>query len=193
MYRIIDCLAHEHSLALVAAAACVCIIGSWLSAQLGQRLLGARGRRRLVQLGLNSLIAGATIWSTHFIAMLAYEPGFPHGYEPVATGLSLGVAVLGMALANGVLAFAPRHVAGGLAGAVFGLTVSAMHYTGMSAYLLPGQILWSPVLLPASVVLGMTLGAASWHCFTLPRAPWRRTWTAGLMVAAICTMHWGCL
>ncbi|MFW8593959.1 putative bifunctional diguanylate cyclase/phosphodiesterase [Cribrihabitans neustonicus] len=189
MYRVIDCLTNEHSLALVGAAAVVCIIGSWLSVQLGQRLLDAQGRRRLVQLGLNSLIAGATIWSTHFIAMLAYEPGYPDGYEPVATGLSLGVAVIGMALANSILGFAPRRIAGGLAGAVFGLSVSAMHYTGMSAYLLPGKILWSPGLLAASVLLGLLLGAASWLCLPIPGLRYRRVKAAALMVAAICAMH----
>ena len=100
MYRVIECLTHEHDHWLVVAAAFVCVIGSCLSVLISRRILGSTGRRKQVQLALGSLIAGATIWSTHFIAMLAYEPGFEHGYEPFLTALSLAVAVAGMMISN---------------------------------------------------------------------------------------------
>lgn len=151
MYRILDCITVQHHSGLVAVAALVCIVGASLSVRLSSRLAGSNGRRRLVQLGLSSMIGGATIWSTHFIGMLAYDPGFENGYEPLVTGLSLLIGMLGVLAANTVLAFGKGKYQPLLAGGLFGLAVSAMHYTGMRAFLLPGTIEWLPGYLLASI------------------------------------------
>ncbi|WP_299776939.1 EAL domain-containing protein [uncultured Roseobacter sp.] len=189
MNRFIECLTQEHNHGLVALAAFICVIGSCLSILLARRLINSQGPRKAVQLALSSLIAGSTIWSTHFIAMLAYDPGYEHGYEPVATGLSLLVAVLGLLVANGILAYAPAGVYTLIAGAVFGLTVSAMHYIGMSAYLLPGSIIWQQSAVAVSVLLGAVLGSGAYHRVVFPVT--RYCWLGGslLMVLAICAMH----
>jgi hypothetical protein len=71
------------------------MLGAYLTARTQLRLAAATGPRRRVQLVMSSLIAGATFWATHFITMLAYDPGVEHGYEPVLTGLSLCIAFLG--------------------------------------------------------------------------------------------------
>lgn len=189
MYRVIECLTHEHSYWLVLLAAMVCIVGSCLSVRFSMRLVHAVRGRKLVQLGLTSLMSGATIWTTHFIAMLAYDPGFDHAFEPFVTGLSLGVAVVGMCLANAVLAYARQKWVGVLGGAVFGLTVSAMHYLGMQAYQLPGQINWLIGPVTTSIVLGMVLGLMAFHRILRPLT--RYCWVGGsaFMVLAICSMH----
>lgn len=132
MYRLLDCITQEHHFGLVAVAALICVIGSVISVHMSGRLTEWTGKRRLVQLPLAGLITGATIWSTHFIAMTAYEPGYEHGYEPILTGASLLVGVLGSFAANAGLAFARGAAAPVMAGAIFGMTVSAMHYTGMA-------------------------------------------------------------
>jgi diguanylate cyclase (GGDEF)-like protein len=189
MYRIIECLTQQHDYFLVSIAALVCIVGSCLSVRLTMRLVQASRPRKHIQLGLTSLMAGATIWSTHFIAMLAYDPGFEHAYEPVMTGVSLGVAVLGMLVTNAVLAYAPRKPFTFLAGAMFGLTVSGMHYLGMLAFQLPGQILWQSNYVFASIIFGMSLGACAYHRIIRPIT--RYCWLGGsiFMVLAICMMH----
>jgi diguanylate cyclase len=125
MYRLIDCITQEHHYGLVAVAAFICVVGSVLSVHMTSRLRQWSGKRRLVQLPLASLITGATIWSTHFIAMLAYEPGFEHGYEPVLTGVSLLVGIGGAFAANAGFAFARGAMAPLLSGAIFGMTVAA--------------------------------------------------------------------
>ncbi|MBK0328080.1 EAL domain-containing protein [Rhodobacteraceae bacterium F11138] len=190
MYRVLDCITLQHNYALVALAALVCVVGASLSVRLTSRLSGTRGRRRVVQLGLSSMIAGATIWSTHFIAMLAYDPGFENGYEPLVTGLSLLIAVLGVLIANAILAFGQGGLIAPVSGAVFGLTVSAMHYTGMRAYLLPGTIEWAPEYLIMSIIAGAALAAAGYH-FIVCSARSRRNWiiASALLVLAICVMH----
>ncbi|WP_300055300.1 EAL domain-containing protein [uncultured Roseobacter sp.] len=189
MNRVIECFTQDHNHWMVALAAAICIIGSCLSVLLSMRLLSSYGRRRWVQLMLTSLIAGATIWSTHFVAMLAYEPGYQHGYEPVATGISLIIAIAGILAANVILSFAPKGFYTLVAGAIFGLTVSAMHYIGMSAYLLPGEIVWDQGYVIASVALGATFGAIAYHRIAFPITPF--CWLGGTlaMVLAICAMH----
>lgn len=108
MYRLLDCITQEHHFGLVAVAALICVIGSVISVHMSGRLTEWTGKRRLVQLPLAGLITGATIWSTHFIAMTAYEPGYEHGYEPILTGASLLVGVLGSFAANAGACFCTR-------------------------------------------------------------------------------------
>ncbi|WP_138934931.1 putative bifunctional diguanylate cyclase/phosphodiesterase [Roseovarius arcticus] len=189
MYRVFECITQEHDYWLVAVAAFVCIAGSSLTVLTLRRLIAANGPRKKVQLGMSALITGATIWSTHFIAMLAYDPGVEHGYEPVFTGLSLGIAVAGALAANAFLAFGNGQSNYIFAGAGFGLTVSVMHYTGMSAYQLPGEVIWHLDTLVASVALGVGIGIGSYHRIMKPAT--RFCWLGGaaLMVLAICTMH----
>lgn len=189
MYRVFACLTQEHDYGLLLLAVIVCVVGASLSVLLARRMINASGNRRLLQLTLTSIIGGATIWSTHFLAMLAYDPGFDHGYEPVFTGISLGVAIIGLLISNALLAFGTRRPNDLIAGAIFGLSVSAMHYLGMSAYLLPGEIIWELDRQLASVGLGAFLGAVAYHRIARPYT--RHCWLGGtiFMVAAICAMH----
>ncbi|WP_278923487.1 MULTISPECIES: putative bifunctional diguanylate cyclase/phosphodiesterase [Pseudophaeobacter] len=190
MYRILDCLTQQHNYTLVAVAAFVCVVGVSLTVRLTNGLLDTAERRRLVPLGLSSMIAGATIWSTHFIAMLAYEPGFQHGYEPIVTGLSLLIAILGVFGVNAVLVFASGRQVPYVAGALFGVTVSIMHYSGMQAYLVPGTLELSLGYLVLSVVVGAGLGALGYSIAVKQKLD-VKSWVAatGLLVSAICGMH----
>ncbi|WP_420005069.1 putative bifunctional diguanylate cyclase/phosphodiesterase [Arenibacterium sp. LLYu02] len=190
MYRLLDCLTQEHHYGLVAVAAFICVVGAVLSVHMTSRLRQWTGKRRLVQLPLASLITGATIWSTHFIAMLAYEPGYDHGYEPVLTGVSLLVGIGGAFAANAGFAFARGAMAPLLSGAIFGMTVAAMHYTGMRAYLLPGAIVWSYGTVAVSMLLGVGLGAVSYAMFARGLSGVRgQARASAVMVLAICLMH----
>lgn len=189
MYRLYECLTQEHDLWLLSVAALVCVAGSSLTIMTLRRLIGASGRRKRIQLVMSSLITGATIWSTHFIAMLAYDPVVEHGYDPLLTGASLGVAVLGAFLSNASVAYRQGYTQFILAGSAFGLTVSIMHYVGMSSYLLPGKIIWNEWPVAASVLLGMGLGIASYDRVLRPIT--RFCWLAGavLMLLSIYATH----
>jgi NO-binding membrane sensor protein with MHYT domain len=138
---------------------------------------------------MSSLIAGATIWATHFIAMLAYDPGVEHGYEPVLTGVSHCIAVLGALGTNALFAYGPKRSAIVLVGVGFGISVSVMHYVEMVVYQLRDKIIWRPSALIASVLFGVALGIACYHRLAFPVT--RYCWLGGaiLMVFAICAMH----
>ena len=67
------------------------------------RARAASGRRRIFWLSVSAVAVGVGVWSTHFIAMLAYWPGFSVGYQPAGTIASLAIAIvmigIGFALA----------------------------------------------------------------------------------------------
>jgi NO-binding membrane sensor protein with MHYT domain len=165
------------------------MLGSCLKARTLLRLAAATGLRRHEPLVMSSLIAGATIWATHFIAMPAYDPGGEHGYEPVLTGVTLCIVALGALGTNALFAYGPKRSAFVLAGVGFGISVSVMHYVEMMVYQLPGEIIWRPGALIAFVLFGVALGIACYHRLAFPVT--RYCWLGGaiLMVFAICAMH----
>lgn len=174
---------------MVVVAAFLCLAGSGLTVMTLRRLVVATGRRKLIQLALSGLVTGATIWATHFIAMLAFDPGVEHGYGIAFTVISLLVAVLGSLLANACVSYGNGPAPFVFAGVLFGLTVSLMHYTGMSAFQIPGEIIWLPRPRVVSVLLGVGLGVASYHRIMFPITRW--CWQGGtvFMVLSICAMH----
>jgi len=80
MYRVLSCLTTEHDWRLVVLAAAVCFLASAVAISL-QRAQVATGRARWVWLALDAAAAGFGIWATHFIAMLAFDPGLGTGYD----------------------------------------------------------------------------------------------------------------
>jgi len=158
--RFLTCLVHEHDLRLVAMAALFCLFGSAVTVGLLRQIRSARANARVAWVFMGGLSTGATIWCTHFIAMIAYQPGVPVTYEPRVTGLSLLVAITGSAAAL-ALGARPSRPAAIAAGALFGLTVTAMHYTGMSAFVARGLVSWSPGYVAASIAGAVLLGGAA--------------------------------
>jgi diguanylate cyclase (GGDEF)-like protein/PAS domain S-box-containing protein len=161
MLRVFTCLTVEHDWRLVILAAAICFLGSVVVISLFNRARATRGRTRLIWLGLDAGAAGCGIWATHFIAMLAYEPGFTAGYDAAVTGFSLLIAVV----VSGIgLAIALRNSfqwSSAVAGAILGTGIAAMHFTGMSALEVPARLNWSPGLVISAIALGMVLGSAA--------------------------------
>ena len=189
MFRVFTCLTVEHDWHLVVLAAFVCLLASAVAISLFHCAQAAKGRSRLIWLSLDAATAGIGIWATHFIAMLAYDPGIGAGYNLVLTILSLLIASLitGLGLGVALLDFARWTPA--LGGAIVGGGIAVMHYTGMMALELPGRITWSPRLVIASIVLGIVFGVLT-VIFAAKRDDWVNTLTAiGLLTIAICSMH----
>ncbi|WP_292069451.1 bifunctional diguanylate cyclase/phosphodiesterase [Brevundimonas sp. UBA7534] len=186
--RFFSCLTDDHNLWLVGLAAALCILGSLITMRLFQRLRHAERGARAAWTFMAAVATGATIWCTHFVAMIAYQPGVDVAYEPLLTGASLGVAIAGSALALSVASrrcrFAPE-----VGGALFGLTVTAMHYTGMAAFAAEAVVHWSAAYVAASMAGAIVLGAAA---FNRACAAGRNGGLLGavlLMVAGIVALH----
>jgi NO-binding membrane sensor protein with MHYT domain len=100
MFQVLTCLTSEHDRRLVALAVLVCLLASGVAISLLHRAQATRGRARLVWLSLDAAAGGCGIWATHFIAMLAYQPGVAAGYNLGLTTLSLIFAWLSGHLAK---------------------------------------------------------------------------------------------
>jgi len=90
-------------------------------------------------------------------------------YEPLLTGASLLVAILGSASAFAIGASSRRWMAP-LGGVAFAATVSAMHYTGMAAFTVDAAVHWSPAYLASSVAAAIVFGALAFQRASLGRS-----------------------
>src|ERR1700676_1868592 len=140
MYAVFNCIAYEHDLRLVGLAAVICMLASFTAISLLHHVRRSSGHMRRACLAVSAISTGFGVWSTHFIAMLAFSPGVPTAYNIALTGLSLVAAIL---LTGAGLAVAVESIAGAgawLGGAMVGGGIAAMHYTGMAAFEIPFSI-----------------------------------------------------
>lgn len=187
MNRIYACLAYEHEPALLLLAVAICLVGCTTTLRLVRRLR-ERQRLRWVWLVAAPCVAGSTVWTTHFVAMLAFKVGMPVGYDWWLTGLSAGVAVVfaaaAFALMSGRAGLVPWQV-----GALLGLGFDVMHYVGMDGLEVPAVIVWRPQLLALSITSGIVLSALAFH---IAFGTARRALTplgAPVLTLAICLLH----
>src|SRR6202050_3096261 len=151
MLTVYNCIAHAHDLRLVGLAAVICTLASFTAINLLHHVCRSQGQMRLVWLCVSATSTGFGIWATHFIAMLAFTPGIPSGYNVALTMLSLVVAIL-LTGAGLAVSLVPNGRHGPwIGGAIVAGAIAAMHYTGMAAFEIAGIILWDPVLVVASI------------------------------------------
>jgi PAS domain S-box-containing protein len=183
MFRVLTCLTTEHDWRLVVVAGVVCFIASLCAVSLFHRARRSQGRGRAIWIVIAGVAAGFGIWATHFIAMLAYDPGIGISYEVSLTALSLAVAV---AITTGGLAIAAYSSArwrAPVGGGIVGAGVAAMHFLGMWALELPGRVTWSADLVLASILLGLIFGI-----FALMAAERRDTLFGTFLAALLLTL-----
>lgn len=189
MLDILDTLFHQHDLRIVVLAAVVCILSAIACMSILSHARRVRGPGRHGWVAVAGITVGFGIWSTHFVAMLAHQAGFPTGYDLSLTLVSLAIAII---VCGGGLwvAGSGRHKSDhALGGAIVGIGISAMHYTGMTALLVGGDIIWDQGLIAASVILGIVLGALSMVWGIASRSFKARLTGALTLSVAICAMH----
>ena len=186
--RILTCLYEDHNLYLVGLAALICVVGSFITARMYRKTRDSWGGTRLSWLFMGATAGGATIWCTHFVAMLAYQPGVETSYAPVLTGTSLLVAVLGCAAALGLGSIQTRH-ASWVGGAVFGATVTAMHYTGMAAFTAEAIVTWSAAYVTISVIAAIIGGAVAFSIVGREGLKHATLWATLALVLTIVALH----
>jgi diguanylate cyclase len=162
MYQIYLCLTTEHDLMLVAAAGLLCLFTCFTALGLLRRAAAAVDQWRLAWIAIAATMTGGGAWATHFIAILAFDPGLPMSVDPWLTLASALVAIVVAAIAYLVgFAIGFDRLGSAAAGVLLGGGIAALHYTGMSAVRLPGTIAWDPWLVALSVLLFAALGASA--------------------------------
>jgi signal transduction histidine kinase/NO-binding membrane sensor protein with MHYT domain/DNA-binding response OmpR family regulator len=144
-----------------------------------------------------AMAMGSGIWSMHFVGMLAYKMDMHVEYDPLLTIVSMLVAIV---IAYSVLYIVKREslriyqVIGG--GVLLGFGICTMHYTGMEAMTIDGDIRFTPGLFSLSLVIAIIASiAALLILFTLARRTSKhllllKVIAALVLGAAICGAHY---
>ncbi len=183
------CLTKQHDLPLVLLAAVICAVGVFTSFALGHEALKSSTSRGRFGWALAAAFAATwAIWATHFIAMIAFQPGLPFRFDTITTLLSFFIALGLVCTSSFVIVMTSSIIGRVMAGVLGGLAISAMHYTGMSAMRVQGALVWDPGTVAVSVTAGMIFGAAA-AAMPLSRLRWMRVAAPVALILAVCLDH----
>ncbi|MGW0813056.1 MHYT domain-containing protein [Streptomyces viridiviolaceus] len=166
--------------------------GAALGLRCTVRALGATGRSRRNWLLTAASAIGTGIWTMHFVAMLGFRvSGTDIRYDVPLTLTSLLVAVI--VVCAGVFAVGYGRDRGRallLGGLTTGLGVASMHYLGMAAVRLHGDVSYDPMLVGLSVLIAVAAAtAALWAALNI-KSPVAVTLASLIMGAAVSSMHY---
>ena len=187
MVRVIGCIRDEHDIRLVGLAVVICLFACYTAFSLLSRAGSGAGRSRLGWLAAAAFVTGSGVWSTHFVAMLAFRPGLPNGYDVTLTALSVAIAVV-FAASGFVIGDRPGPQAA-LGGAVVGAGIGAMHFTGMKALFVPAVKHWDPTYAHAALAIGIVGASLALWVGQRRRDMRGRVTAASLLAFGICGLH----
>ena len=142
------------------------------------------------------LLAGVSfglccVWVGHFIDMLGFS--VPDAVVRYGVLETLGSALLAVGvMCAGLLITGYGRRAGGLlaGGLLVGLGIASMHYTGMAAMRMPGEVSYNPAWLVVSSAVAIAGGfAILWSALRL-RGIWPTLGVSLLIAAAVGGMHY---
>lgn len=167
-------------------------VGSALGLRCMVRALAATGRSRRYWLITGATAIGTGIWTMHFIAMLGFGvTGTDVRYDVPLTILSLLVAVVVVGVGVFAVGYSrSKALAVLLGGLVAGLGVAAMHYIGMAAMRLSGNVGYDPGIVALSIAIAVAAAtAALWATLTI-QGPASAVGASLVMGVAVSAMHY---
>ncbi len=189
MFTVLSCLAFDHNPFMLALSVSVCVLGAVLTMRLFARARRTHGGQQLNWLFLTALIGGSSVWTTHFLAMLSFQSGVAHAYQPTLTLVSLIVAIAFNLVGFTVAVYRPATLLVEMGGALIGAGIATMHYMGMAAFEVAGVKSWDQTLVVASVVLGISLAALATSRIARPVNRFCKYGGAACFILAIASMH----
>ena len=186
----------EWSYGLVVLSVLVAILGAYTALSHASRMRASTGVAARNWRLIGAFTLGMSIWSMHFIGMLAFQLPIPLTYDLPFTAISVvpavGAAWLGFYLLRNDALSLGRLLCGG---AIMGLGISAMHYIGMAALRLEPAIAHSPRVVALAMLIAVSASVAalliiSWSVRTSAH-PFRSQLAGALtMGLAIAGMHY---
>ncbi|HYZ22755.1 MAG TPA: EAL domain-containing protein [Rhodopila sp.] len=190
MIRIIGCITQQHDLKLVLLAAVICCFACFTTINLLSRASSHRSRLRMAWLTGAAVVFGSGVWSTHFVAMLAFQSDLILGYAVHTTALSFVMVCVGAVAAFSLaLQDVKRPVRTIAAGVLLGGGVGAMHYTGIGAMHLHGIRSFQSAYVIASIAAGMMCSCAALRDIWASQDLLRRLRDAGWLSVGIVLLH----
>jgi diguanylate cyclase (GGDEF)-like protein len=189
MFSILSCLGANHDPWFVLASVSLCIIGAFCTIIMLARAQECVRKRRGLWTALAGLVAGTSVWATHFMAMLAYDGGFSIAYDVPLTAMSIVVSVFGAWLSFSAALRARKLLAVATGGCAFGLGVALMHFIGMSALHTPGRLEYSEGAIVLAGSFCMVFGALSLVAVRRLGGSTRIVAGTILVSLTVCTLH----
>ena len=189
MYRVFNCLTTEHNLALVFLAAVICLSTSSTTSLLLARAHRRAGKRLVFWLIGVGLVFGGGVWATHFVAMLAYQPGVGISFAYPAAFTSLIIVLVMSFAAFYLMMVSNRFITRTFAAMILGSGIAAMHYVGMSGLHISGIKVWDTNLVVSSVVLVLILSLLAVECLHSLKNKTGILVGGVVLTLAICSLH----
>jgi diguanylate cyclase (GGDEF)-like protein/PAS domain S-box-containing protein len=190
MLNILACIVYEHDLWLVALSAIICALGCITTTTLLARAHESTSTHRTRWLVLAAIIFGCSVWSLHFVAMLAFIPGHEMAYDLQLTGLSIIVASSGAMAAFLVWhASFPKLMQIVLGGLLLGISIAGMHYIGVAAMTFSGFLMFDSNYVMASVITSIVFATVASAKATPMKRLARRLEVGIWLAITICGLH----
>lgn len=145
---------------LIALSVLVAVVGSFTALTHAMRMRLSHGRSALVWMTTGGITLGMTIWSMHFIGMLAFHLPIPLSYDLPLTLFSvlpaIAAALFGFYILRPQVISTMRIIVAGL---LMGVGISVMHYTGMAALKMFPAITYNPMIYALSICIAIV---AAW-------------------------------
>jgi NO-binding membrane sensor protein with MHYT domain len=176
--------------ALVTISFVIAAVGAYSALEMIARMRTSSSARARCWRAGSAVALGGSIWSMHFVAMLAINIPFSVTYNASLTALSLVVAIAVVALGLEIGGIGrPNIVRVCAAGTVIGLGVASMHYIGMAAIIFSGSVAYAPGLWGLSILIAISAaGVSLWLSMTMDDAL-ERSFAAIIMAVAVFGMH----
>lgn len=189
MYDAFTCLTQEHDAWVLPLATLICWVSCHAAFGLFKQARESRGWTAAGWLLGTGVAAGAGSWSTHFIAMLGYDPPVSVGYDLFLSATSLGVAVASAIVAATLIRRTNSPIAIAAAGLVLASGVAVMHFVGMAGVRIPGRFVCDHMLVGVALFGDLALTCAAVFVFMRRRTRHPRLTAASLLTGAIATLH----
>jgi NO-binding membrane sensor protein with MHYT domain len=174
-------------------AYCLSVLGSLLGLICTARVRSLPTRKRISWLVLAAVAIGGTgIWVMHFMAMLGFGVvGSDIRYDVPTTALSALVAVVVVGLGLFIVGLGkPTAIKIAIGGVLAGLGVNAMHYMGMAAMRLDGDIAYDMLRVGASIAIAVVAATVALFLSVTVRTGAAIFGSAMVMGVAVCGMHY---
>lgn len=176
---------------LVTLSLIVAIQGAYVGLSLTDQVTHNHGFRRRLLLAAAAICFAVTIWSMHFVGMLAVRLSFPVDYLVFPTLLSFLVCVMVVGAAVfAVSAGQLTRVRLAASAGFMGGGIASMHYIGMTALHASAHMDHAPIFVVASVAVGIAAsGLGLWLAGGQHRRP-PLLLSASALGVAIAGMHY---
>jgi len=181
---------HDWRLTLLAVT--VCVTGLATSFTLINMARRSSVRYRTAYGALAGIVAGLSVWATHFLAMLGYLIPQAFHYMAGETLASLAIVIVGMTLCVCVVLTDTSPLRSAMVAVLAACSVAAMHFIGMAAIRIEGGFLsWNASSVTIAIALSVLIALCTAIWSGQQGWRWRVVANTAFGTLSISILHFG--